>query len=72
MNIFARGLISKYDYVDEGRAIGEDMLQAIYLAMIKLGVILSHTDFWKKENLSWNGDKNLGFPSLDNSNQHQL
>lgn len=63
--------ISKYDYCDEGRAIGEDMLQAIYLAMVKLGAILSHTDFWKKENLSWNGDKNLGFPSLDNSNQHQ-
>ena len=34
--------ISKQDYLDEGRVIGEDMLQAIYLAMIKLGVILSH------------------------------
>ena len=63
--------ISKHDYLDEGRPIGEDMLQAIYLAMIKLGAILSHTDFWKKENLSWYGDKNLGFPLLDNSNQHQ-
>ena len=63
--------ISKYDYLDEGRAIGEDMLQAIYLAMIKLGAILSYSDFWKKENLSWYGDKNLGFPLLDNSNQQQ-
>ena len=60
--------ISKYDYLDEGRVIGEDMLQAIYLAMIKLGIILSHSDYWKKENLSWNGDKNLGFPLLDNLN----
>ena len=67
-HIFCRYKISKYDYLDEGRVIGEDMLQAIYLAMIKLGVILSHSDYWKKENLSWNGDKNLGFPLLDNLN----
>ena len=60
--------ISKQDYLDEGRVIGEDMLQAIYLAMIKLGVILSHTDYWKKENLSWYGGKNLGFPLPDHLN----
>ena len=60
--------ISKQDYLDEGRVIGEDMLQAIYLAMIKLGVILSHTDYWKKEDLSWYGDKNLGFPLPDHLN----
>ena len=60
--------ISKQDYLDEGRVIGEDMLQAIYLAMIKLGVILSHTDYWEKENLSWYGDKNLGFPLPDHLN----
>jgi len=54
--------------LDEGRVVGEDMLQAIYLAMIKLGVILSHTDYWKKENLSWYGDKNLGFPLPDHLN----
>ncbi len=56
--------ISKYDYVDEGRAIGEDMLQAIYLAMIKLGAILSYSDFWKNKIYLGTGIKILDFLCL--------
>ena len=56
--------ISKQDYLDEGRVIGEDMLQAIYLAMIKLGVSCLTQIIGKRKIYLGMGTKILGFPYL--------
>ena len=45
-----------------GRAIGSDALQALQLALIRVGAILYTSEAWKDGVLSWNGDKDLGFP----------
>jgi hypothetical protein len=47
---------------ENGRVIGSDSLQALQLALVRIGAILYTSDEWRKNQLSWNGDRNLGFP----------
>jgi uncharacterized protein DUF6968 len=50
---------------EEGRAIGQDGVQALQLAMNSIGVVLYTSDEWKEGRLTWNGGKDLGFPLPD-------
>jgi hypothetical protein len=45
-----------------GRVVGSDALQALQLALIRVGAILYTSEDWTSGALSWNGDRNLGFP----------
>jgi hypothetical protein len=45
-----------------GRVVGSDALQALLLVLIRVGAILYTSEDWKKGALSWNGDRNFGFP----------
>jgi hypothetical protein len=51
---------------ESGRVIGSDALQALQLALIRVGSILYTSKEWNENILTWNGERNLGFP-LPNS-----
>jgi hypothetical protein len=50
---------------ENGRVFGSDALQALQLTLIRVGAILYTSEEWKNGNLSWNGDRDLGFPLPD-------
>jgi hypothetical protein len=50
---------------EKGYVIGCDALQALQLTFTRVGAILYTSKEWKDNTLSWNGDKNLGFPTID-------
>ena len=47
---------------ENGRVMGSDALQALQLALVRVGTILYTSEEWRNNLLSWNGDKDLGFP----------
>ena len=50
---------------ERGRVIGVDSLQSLQLVMKRVGAILYTSPEWTDGRLSWNGDKDLGFPLPD-------
>src|ERR1700761_8224425 len=47
---------------EKGRVFGSDALQALQLALIRIGAILYTSEEWRGNLLTWNGDAELGFP----------
>ncbi|NRR28838.1 hypothetical protein HSX11_01435 [Oxalobacteraceae bacterium] len=54
--------ISGLNEEESGRVVGGDALQSLQLALIKVGAILYTCPEWRNNLLSWNGDRDLGFP----------
>ncbi|MBR1222685.1 hypothetical protein JQ557_32120 [Bradyrhizobium sp. U87765 SZCCT0131] len=57
--------VSGLKRAEAGRAIGGDALQALQLALVRIGIELSKSDEGQQKRLMWNGDPDLGFPSPD-------